>query len=571
MRNALKLRSIVLRCKAGLGAIILLSIIINIMVLNGSIYMMMVYDRAIPSANLTTLASLSVIATGIYVFQALFEVMRGKLLSDLAASLDEAIVLPAALASQKLALTKPELARQESPLQDLEQVRSFLAGPGPAVLIDLPWVLFFLAILSMIHIWLGAAALAGAIVMILLTMRAESVARRSVGPLAELGQQRQHLIERQRQHAEVLAALGMGSRFARILALASRRYSENQRRFSEKTNVLATASKSTRMFIQSAILAVGTVLVLSGDASGGAIFASSILSGRALAPVDQVIAQWRAFARTRLAWRRLDADLQAISTLVEPTPIPLPLGQVELQAVAVTPPGADSPTLQEASFAVGPGSVIGVTGASGSGKSSLARALAGAWPSSAGEIRFDGATREQWDADRLGSAIGYLPQSVELISGTIAENIARFDPAPAPDAILEAARLAGVHELIVNLANGYDTPVGDAGARLSGGQRQRIGLARALYGSPAIVVLDEPNSNLDPAGEAALANALAALRARKATVFIVSHRQSILRETTHLLRLNQGRISIFGPTAKVIEQLNARSGENNFNKVAANA
>lgn len=567
----LNLRSVLMRSRFGICAIVALSIVINVMVLNGSIYMMLVYDRAMPSANLMTLASLFAIATAIYVFQSVFEIMRGRLLSDLASSIDESIAFTASCAAHRQALLKPEAALHNNPLKDLEQIRSFLAGPGPVVFIDLPWVVFFLAILSMLHIWLGAAAVIGAVVMILLTIRAESVARKNIGPLAELDLERQRMIDRQRNHAEVLSALGMGSRFANLVRIASRRYSESQRLFGESTNILSNASKSTRMFIQSALLTVGTVLVLSGEASGGAIFASSILSGRALAPIDQVIAQWRSFTRTKVAWKRLDSHLQAISSEAKPLPLPMPRGRVEVSDLSVTPPRSETPSLASVSFAVTEGSVIGVTGASGSGKSSLVRALVGAWPSSAGEIRYDGATLEQWDPDRLGSAIGYLPQNVDLLGGSIAHNIARFDPDATPQAILDAAASAGVHDLIVNLPQGYETEVGEGGFQLSGGQRQRIGLARALFGKPSIVILDEPNSNLDPAGEAALAAALAELRARNATAFIVTHRQSILKETTHLMRLSKGKITLFGPTRQVFEMLQKHSRNNQQSKVVANA
>ncbi|MCW1400948.1 type I secretion system permease/ATPase [Novosphingobium sp. MW5] len=510
-------------------------------------------------------------ATAIYIFQALFEVLRGRLLSDLASTLDEALGLPASMASHKLALRKPDLALQGNPLRDLEQVRSFLAGPGPIVFIDLPWVILFLAVLSMLHVWLGVAALGGAAVMIVLTVRAESVARRHIGPLAELDQDRLRMMERQRSHAEVLSALGMATRFANLVRLSILRHSESQRRFGEITNVLANASKASRMFIQSALLTVGTVLVLSHQASGGAIFASSVLAGRALAPIDQAIAQWRAFTRTKIAWGKLDAHLKAISSEASPLPLPLPKGRVEVSELTVTPPRSETPSLQGVSFTVEEGSVVGVIGPSGSGKSSLVRALVGAWSAAEGEIRFDGATLEQWDPDRLGAAIGYLPQNVELLAGSIAHNIARFDPAATPEAILEAAQAAGVHELIVNLPQGYETEVGEGGMQLSGGQRQRIGLARALFGRPSIVVLDEPNSNLDPIGDAALAKSLQDLRVRGATAFIVTHRQAIIGQTTHLLRLHKGRVGIFGPTRLVIERLQSHAQEMQMNKVAANA
>jgi PrtD family type I secretion system ABC transporter len=565
------LRNALMRARTGIAAIVLLSVLINVFVLNGSIYMMLVYDRALPSASLVTLLGLFAMATVIYVFQGGLDLLRGSLLSDLAASLDEELSMPAAIIGHQIALHDPDAPRNEHPLQDLEQIRSFLAGPGPVALIDLPWVIFFLGVLTLLHVWLGLAALAGALVMVLITVRAEAVARKSVGPLAELGRERERLLDRQYKHVEALAALGMGTRFATMLRGTSRRYSERQREFGESTSLLATASKTTRTFIQSVLLTVGSVLVLQGEATGGIIFASSILSGRALAPVDQAIGQWRAFARTRTSWRRLEANLRVAASSAEPTVLPLPKGHVEFSEVEVLPPGSKTPTLVGVSFAVSPGSVVGVIGPSGSGKSTLLRALVGAWPLASGEIRLDGATLDQWNADRLGSAMGYLPQNVELLAGTIAQNIARFDPEADPEAILKAAKAAGVHDLIVKLPGGYDCQVGEAGSRLSGGQRQRIGLARALYGEPAIVVLDEPNSNLDPSGDNALSDALAAFRQSGTTALIVTHRKAILSQTTHLLRLNRGKVAMFGPTNQVVERLIARANTRNLEKVAANA
>lgn len=560
---------ILMRAKGAIAAVIVLSIVINVLVLNGSIYMMLVYDRALPSANLVTLFGLFGMATVIYIAQAYFELIRGNLLSDLASTIDEEASLTAAFASHHMALRKPEAARTESPLQDLEQVRSFLAGTGPVALIDLPWVIFFLAILTMLHVWLGVAAIGGAIVMVLLTIRAEVVARKNVGSLTELGQERQRMIDRQRQHVEVLTALGMRDRFARLVHQTSLRFADRQRQFGEQTSKLATASKSTRMFIQSALLTVGTMLVLKGEASGGVIFASSILSGRALAPVDQAIGQWRAFARTRVSWKRLNASLQKFGAIPERTSLPLPAGAIEVRDLVVAPPGSETATVQGVSFAVPAGSVVGVTGPSGSGKSTLIRALVGAWPMQDGTIRFDGATPDQWDTDRLGAAIGYLPQSVELLAGTIAQNIARFDPAASSDSVLGAATAAAVHDLIVKFPAGYDTEVGEAGAKMSGGQRQRIGLARALYGTPSIIILDEPNSNLDPSGAAALSAALAQIKSRGATAIVVTHREELLNETTHILRLNKGKVAMFGTTSEVVHQLRTRANAAQASKVAA--
>ncbi len=547
------------RSKRGLISIAFIGAIINLFVLNGSIYMMMVYDRAIPSGSLPTLFGLFAITVMIYVFQAIFEMLRSNMLSDVAADLEENLGKTTARAAHRQALIDPAAAREESPLQDIEQIRTFLSGPGPIALLDLPWLVFFLGVLAAMHVWLGVAAMAGAVAMTALTAMAEVISRRSMIGLGEISRKRQRLIARQRQHVEVFQSLGMRDRIADRIVLVGEQLAKHQRRFAERTSLLSISSKTMRMFIQSALLTVGALLVLSGEASGGVIFASSILSGRALAPVDQAIAQWRPFARARASWTRLDALLSRFGELGEYTALPKPKGNIEVSDLSAGPPGSDKSTISEINFAAPAGSIIGLIGPSGAGKSTLARALVGAWPAKSGTIRFDGASIDQWDSDVLGQSIGYLSQSVELFEGTVAENIARFDRDAQDVDIIQAALAAGVHELILELPKGYDTPVGDDGGQLSGGQRQRIGLARALYGKPSIVVLDEPNSNLDPKGETALASALVQLRQRGATAIVVTHRNSMLSVASHLIHMADGKIADFGPRDKVIADVKARS------------
>lgn len=553
-----KIKHLLRRSKSALTAIFLLSAVINIFVLNGSIYMMMVYDRALPSQSLPTLFGLFGVAAFVYVAQAYFEVLRGRMLSDVAAKL-EADVSPLAMNAAHELAVRGAVEDQANPMRDLDQIRSFIAGPGPAALMDLPWIIFFLAILSMLHIWLGVAALGGALVLIALTFVSERLNKKSTGAIGEMTQARARLIERKRRNAETVQSLGMRSRFARMFLDLNGRLSARQGEVNETMILVSTASRTMRMFIQSVLLTVGALLVIYGHVSAGIIFASSILAGRALAPIDQAIAQWRGFSMARISWARLNQTVSRFGMPPARTLLPRPTGALEVSELTVGPPGKERPTLQDVSFACESGSIIGVIGPSAAGKSTLARALVGAWPSQNGTVRLDGAALDQWDSDILGQHIGYLPQAVELMDGTVAQNISRFDPDASSEAITRAAELAGVHDLVLHLPDGYETQVGEDGRNLSGGQRQRIGLARALYKDPCFVVLDEPNSNLDPAGEAALGLALINLKKIGSTAVIVTHRQSVLRFASHILYLADGKVKQFGPQEEVLRALAERN------------
>jgi ATP-binding cassette subfamily C protein len=553
------LKSILMRSKSALIVIFLLSAMINIFVLNGSIYMMMVYDRALPSQNMATLMGLFGISAFIYLVQGYFEVLRSNMLSDVASRVENSAIPLALRSAHELAVRNNSDEQNNSPLRDMDQIRGFIAGPGPAALMDLPWILFFLAILSLLHIWLGVAALAGALVLVILTVISERANKKSGSAIAELTQKRGRLIERKRRNAETVQSLGMRSRFAGMFLDLNSVLSAKQTDVNESATIVSTISKTMRMFIQSVLLTVGAWLVINGQVSAGVIFASSILAGRALAPIDQAIAQWRNFSMARASWARLSQTLEKFGEPEKRTLLPRPKGVLEVSGVSVVPPGMELPTLHNVGFACEAGSVIGVIGASAAGKSTLARALVGAWPLQSGTVRLDGAALEQWDCDNLGQHIGYLPQSVELINGTVGENIARFDPNASSEDIIRAAELAGVHNLVLHLPKGYETDVGEDGRNLSAGQRQRIGLARAIYKDPSFVVLDEPNSNLDPAGEQALGLTLINLRKIGSTAVIITHRQAVLRFATHILYLVDGKVSDFGPRDEVLQRIKSQS------------
>jgi ATP-binding cassette subfamily C protein len=543
--------------REGLSGVLVLSTMLNVLTLGGSIYMMLIYDRVLPSASLPTLFSLFAMIIVAYLFQGGFDVMRSQLLADIAASLDRKFSLRTQKLEMRLALERPEAREKMSPTRDLDQVRSFIASPGLPALMDLPWIFFFLLVLSLIHYWLGVVTLAGACVLALLTLNAERVNKAHVGPLGAAANHRRTLAERNWRHAELISALGMRGRMMAIWDRTHLQFLDEQSKLTDNTVMLGGISKIFRMFLQSLILTVGAILVIDGKATAGVIFASSILSSRALAPVEAAIANWRGFVAARQSWARLDTMLeQSPEAETERTQLPAPAQGLAVDRLVLTPPGGSRVIVTDAAFTCKAGEAIGIIGPSASGKSSLLRGVIGAWIPARGTVRLDGATLDQWDADTLGQHIGYLPQSVELFAGTVAENIARFEPDAPSEEILAAAEAAGVHTLVLQLPEGYETQVGEDGTNLSAGQRQRVALARALYRRPFMVALDEPNSNLDPEGEAALASAIAGVKARGGIVLLIAHRAAALNAVDLLLVMRGGAIQAFGPRDEVLAKLN---------------
>jgi ATP-binding cassette subfamily C protein len=422
----------------------------------------------------------------------------------------------------------------------------------------LPWVPLYLAVCFAFHPLIGLVAVGGAIVLVGLTLSTEFFSRKPIKTAAAHAASRNRLAEAGKRNAEVLTAMGMSDRLLARWRTVSADYLIQQKRANDVSNGFGTVGRVLRMMLQSAVLAVGAYLVIQQEASAGIIIASSILTGRALAPVDLAIANWKGFVSARLAWRRLDQLLDAVPVASTPLQLPTPCQSLAVEALAVAPPGTQKLTVQDVGFSVKAGSGLGIIGPSGSGKTTLARALVGVWRAQRGSVRFDSAMIEQWSSGDLGGFIGYLPQDVELMEGTIAENIARFDPQAADGAIVAAAKAAGVHELIVSFPAGYETPIGEQGSALSAGQRQRIALARALYGNPFLVVLDEPNSNLDAEGEDALTKALLGVRARGGIVVVVAHRASALAAVDHILVMTRGAQQGFGPKDEVLSRFGRR-------------
>jgi len=545
------------RYRTAFVTVALLSAVLNVLLLGGSIYMMLVYDSVLPSHSLPTLFSLLAMITIVYAFQALFDTMRSRILNDVGSALDQNMQPRVQRAISEAALRGGRSSGDGmTPMRDLDNIRAFLSGTGPTTLIDLPWIVFFLAILCMLHVWLGVTAFVGALIMIGMTWMTDRATKAPTQKIGQLTSYRSGLAESNLRHVEVLTALGMRQRMRDRWSEVNKVYLASNDRLARSVAVLGGSSKVFRMFLQSAILTVGALLVIGGKASGGVIFASSILSGRALAPIDTAIANWRGFASARAGWRRLNEMFsrlpEAGDSVVQ---LPRPSKELLVEQVVIAPPGTQRVTVQHAQFRLGAGDALGIIGPSAAGKTSLARALIGVWPVLRGSVRLDGATPDQWDPERFGEAIGYLPQTVELLEGTVAENIARFEPDAPSEAIIAAAQAAGVHDLIVALPQGYDTPVGSDGAQLSAGQRQRIGLARALYGNPFLVLLDEPNSNLDQAGEEALEQAIAGVRARGGIAIVIAHRPSALARVSHVLFMRDGRQEAFGPRDEVLAKI----------------
>jgi ATP-binding cassette subfamily C protein len=552
-----ELRSAIGRYRKAFWTIAALSGVLNVLLLAGSIYMMMVYDSVLPSHSIPTLFGLLILLAFVYVMQGLFDQMRSRLLGDVGVLLDRQLSHRVqTIISQAPLLGKRFPGDGLTPMRDLDQVRGFLTGSGPIALIDLPWVLFFLAVLTLLHYWLGFTALVGALVMLGLTWLTNRATKDGTAAVSQIAARRNGAAEETVRHVELYTALGMRERMHDRWQAINADYMAQQNVLARSVGTLSGISKISRLFLQSLILTVGALLVIDGKASGGVIFASSILAGRALAPIDSAIANWRGFAAARLGWRRLEELLRAFPADDEPqTLLPPPRARLTVESVVVAPPGTQTVTVQGVEFTLDAGAGLGIIGPSAAGKSSLGRALIGLWKPVRGAVKLDGAALDQYQPERLGRSIGYLPQTVELIEGTIFQNIARFDPDATSEAVIAAARAAAVHDMIVTLPGGYDSMVGVDGAQLSAGQRQRIGLARALYGDPFLVLLDEPNSNLDTAGDAALEQAIAGVRARGGIAIIIAHRPSVLSQVDQLLLLQAGRMVAFGPKEEVLARV----------------
>jgi PrtD family type I secretion system ABC transporter len=533
----------------------LFSVAINVLMLTGSMFMLEVYDRALPSRSIPTLLGLLGIALMMYLFLGVLEVFRAKVMTRLGSAFDFKLAGRVYDILLELPLRAGRRGDGTQPVRDLDTIRTFLAGPGPTAIFDLPWVPVYLAICFAFHFWIGVVALAGVGVLALLTAVTNIVTRKPASDLLAAQAQRAAGAERDRRNAEVIAVMGLRDHLKLRWLTLSRTHIETGLAMSDVAGTVATISRVFRMVLQSVVLATGAVLVMRQEATAGIIIASSIISGRALAPIDHAIVNWKGFLAARGAWTRLSETCARFPLLPPTMKLPAPSGSLSVEGVAIAPPGETQIVAAEMTFTLQAGSALGVIGPSASGKSSLARAIAGVWPPTRGRVWLDGAELGQWDRSALGRHIGYLPQDVELMAGTIAENIGRFDPDATACDVIAAAEAAGIHGMITAMKDGYDMKIGDRGAGLSAGQQQRVALARALYGNPFLVVLDEPNSNLDSEGDEALAGAIKSVRARGGIVVVVAHRQNTLASVDHLLAMNNGRQMAFGPRDEILRKL----------------
>lgn len=527
----------------------------NLLMLTGSFFMLQVYDRVLPGRSIPTLVALLVLAITLYAFQGGLDLVRGRISARIGRYFDERLGLRVFDAVVRLPLKTRGDGDGLQPLRDLDQVRGFLSSGGPTALFDLPWLPVYLGICFLFHFWIGVTALIGAAVLVVITVQTELQTQGPAKASSRLAVARSALAAEGRRNAEVLQAMGMRRLAAQRWHDVNCKYLAAHERTSDIASGLGGVSKVFRSILQSLVLAVGAVLVINQESTAGIIIAGSILTSRALAPVEIAIANWKSFVSARQSGRRLDQLLKLLPAEEEPLALPPPSQSLVVQQVHVGAPNSERVILNDISFELKSGEAVGIIGPSGSGKSTLARALVGVWPRLRGKIKLDNASIEHWSSDALGKHIGYLPQDVELFEGSIAVNIARFDPGATPDRVLRAARAAGAHDLILSFPDAYSTRVGEGGMSLSAGQRQRIGLARALYGDPFFVVLDEPTSNVDSEGEDALTKAILDVRGRGGIVAVIAHRPKAVEAVDHVLVIGEGRIQSFGPKDEVLHKV----------------
>jgi PrtD family type I secretion system ABC transporter len=533
-----------------LATVAFFSFFINLLVLTSSVYMLQVYDRVLASRSTATLLYLTMFAAACLATLAALELVRSRLLVRMGVRFDAQL--------SGLVFTRTlQAGRTAQPLRDLEQLRNFFSGAPMLSLLDAPWMPVYVGLVYVMHPWLGHVALAGGLILFALGLWNERSTR---APLAEAGREMaasHQFAEISGRNAEVVRAMGM---LAPLTRLWRKRHDFGlglQGLASDKAANVAAVAKATRLFLQVAILGMGAWLVIRQESTAGVMIAASIIMSRGLGPLESAIGSWRQFLSSRQAYRRLQQEVGTIADEPKAMPLPPPKGRLVFEGVSGGPPEARRLTIRGASFTLEPGTCLGITGPSGAGKSSLVRFALGVWPPSAGTVRLDGVSIADWRREDVGPWLGYLPQDIELFPGTVAENIARFGE-PDPQRVVEAAQLAGAHQMILALPSGYDSPIGPAGANLSGGQRQRIALARAFYGKPTLVVLDEPTSNLDAEGEAAVRQAMEELKRAGRTVMVIAHRPGVLGGTDQLMVIVDGKIASHGPTSEVMPVITRR-------------
>ncbi|QQQ51579.1 type I secretion system permease/ATPase [Pseudomonas syringae] len=541
-------------CKGSFISVGFFSLFVNALMLVPTLYMIQVSGRVVPSSSTPTLIMLTLIMTVLMITMGSLEWVRSRIMVRISNKLDVLLSRDVYQASFRKALRSGGMDASAQSLNDLTSLRQFLTGNGLFAFFDAPWLPIYTAVMFIFHPWFGWMTVGSAIVLVVLAYLNHRFTGKALTEANQQSLTANLLTTKNLRNAEVIESMGMldtlmarwGKRQRRVLVLQSDA--------SDKSGTISSISRTFRNWAQSIMLALGAYLVITHQINPGLMMAGSLLLGRALSPVDQIINTWKGFVAARVQYTRLSETLEKLHNEPDRMALPDPEGHIQVENLVVTPPGGKNPVIRNISFVAPAGTIVGIVGPSAAGKSTLVRALLGIWPAQHGTVRLDGADISAWDKQKLGPHLGYLPQDIELFEGSISDNIARFAKVD-PDKVVLAARTAGVHEMILQLPDGYDTVIGSEGVNLSGGQRQRIGLARAIYGSPRLIVLDEPNSNLDEVGERALSVALQLIKESGATVFIVSHRPNILSRLDRVMVMNAGTITLYGARDQVIAEL----------------
>ena len=547
-------------CRKAFIGVAVFSGVINMLMLTGPLYMLQVYDRVLLSRSMSTLVALSILMGGLYAFMGILELIRSRVLVRIGNQIESQ------LSERTFGIWMKQggygaLGAKSRPLDDLNSVKSFLSGPALGALFDMPWAPIFIAVIWMLHWSLGLMALIGAIIILIIATLNEFTTRKTLIESRQRLQQSRLIAEHGYRQSDAITAMGMGNN---IMARWQSAYAEGASLHtsgSDRAGGYVATTKAFRMFLQSGVLGLGCALAVVQIITPGAMIAGSIIMGRALAPIQMAIGQWKGFINARQSYKRLNVFYDVVPANIDAMQLPEPKGHITAQQVSAAPPGITTPVLKNINFEVKPGHGLGIVGPSASGKSTLARLLVGVWMPQRGSVRLDGATFDQWDRNLLGPHIGYLPQNIELLDGTIKDNISRFMAQPPDEGVVLAAQRAGVHDMILQMPNGYDTLIGSGGITLSGGQIQRIALARALYGDPALLVLDEPNANLDTNGDNALTSAIAGCRKRGKSVIVITHRPSAIAAVDMLLVLQAGQVEHFGPKNEVLAAIQKKNKE----------
>ena len=548
-----ELKKSLLSAKKSFIMVGLFSMFINILMLVPPLYMLQLYDRVLGSRSQDTLIMLTLIVVVLFITMGLLEVVRSRVLVRVGNKLDS--MLSQRIFDNLFELERKAPGRSSSmPLNDLTQVRQFMTGNGLFAFFDAPWMPIYIIVLFIFHPAFGFFAIFAAIVLVGITIANEYSTKEKLAEANNLSRASTIYVDSNIRNAEVVNAMGMRNNISKIWADKYYGFLNAQNIASDSAGVWSNLSKSLRVMFQSLILGLGAYLAINMEVTPGMMIAASIIMGRALAPLDLIIGSWKGFSSARSSYERIEGLLNDFPKDKEYMQLPAPKGEITLENVVVIPPSGTVPSLKGISMRIEKGDVVGIIGPSAAGKSSLARVMLGLWPLTNGVARIDKADISQWNREDLGQYVGYLPQDIELFEGTVSQNIARFGEVE-PEKVVEAATKAGVHEMILKLNEGYDTKIGPGGASLSGGQRQRIGLARALYNNPVFVVLDEPNSNLDDVGEAALVEAIKTLRAGGTTVVIITHRTNVLQATNKLALINNGVLELYGNTNDVLNAI----------------